>query len=296
MLQSCQMRTTFRCAATVGLLLTFIVGSPAETHAQDAPGNILSSAISGAAWSIDVVAPGVELRTHHFEQVLGLPQYVSVLDIDLNEPGIRVDVAGADSGRMKTSDIASRVGAVAAINAGFFEADGTPSLFFQDEGVIVRADDDNRIRFFEDGAIATLADGDAVVVRRAHPVWRALPDFSDVLVAGPMLVWDGSVQEAEAGGFNLTHHPRTAVGLTPDNHLILVTVDGRSVRSAGMTAEELALLMQALGCEVALNLDGGGSTTMWVAGRGVVNHPSDNMQFDGDGERAVANAVVVFAR
>lgn len=60
-----------------------------------------------------------------------------------------------------------------------------------------------------------------------------------------------------------------------------------------MTIDELALLMKDLNCVNALNLDGGGSTTMWIKGKGVVNHPSDNGKFDHEGARAVANAIIV---
>jgi len=55
---------------------------------------------------------------------------------------------------------------------------------------------------------------------------------------------------------------------------------------------ELQQIMAALGCRDAINLDGGGSTTM-VVRDAVINHPSDNGQFDADGERRVANAIVI---
>ena len=57
---------------------------------------------------------------------------------------------------------------------------------------------------------------------------------------------------------------------------------------------ELAQLLWALDCVDALNLDGGGSTTMWLESGGVVNFPCDNRRFDHAGERTVANAVLVF--
>ena len=62
---------------------------------------------------------------------------------------------------------------------------------------------------------------------------------------------------------------------------------------------ELASFMRDLGCERALNLDGGGSTTMWVRGEpegGIVNYPCDNRKHDRKGMRRVPNAVVVHAR
>ena len=88
--------------------------------------------------------------------------------------------------------------------------------------------------------------------------------------------------------FSVTRHPRTGVGFSRDSStLYLVTVDGRSESSSGMSLAELAALMRALGIYQGMNLDGGGSTTMVIRGR-VVNSPSDST-----GERTVGNALVV---
>jgi len=83
-------------------------------------------------------------------------------------------------------------------------------------------------------------------------------------------------------------HPRTAVGFSRDSStLYLVTVDGRSENSGGMTLSELARLMRNLGAWQAMNFDGGGSTTMVVEGA-VMNKPSDTT-----GEREVGNVLAV---
>ena len=67
--------------------------------------------------------------------------------------------------------------------------------------------------------------------------------------------------------------PRTAIGMVAANHFLLVAVDGRSSGySVGLTLPDLASLMQGLGCRVAYNLDGGGSTTMVFNGS-LVNNP-----------------------
>ena len=82
--------------------------------------------------------------------------------------------------------------------------------------------------------------------------------------------------------------PRTAVGFSRDSStLYLLTVDGRSTLSAGMTIVQLAAMLQRLGAWHAMNFDGGGSTTMVVNGQ-VMNAPSDLT-----GERAVGNALLV---
>jgi hypothetical protein len=119
------------------------------------------------------------------------------------------------------------------------------------------------------------------------------------LVGGwPRLVVDGrsiadSVDRLEGTfpRFSVTRHPRTAVGFSRDSTtLYLITVDGRSESSSGMSLAELAALMQSLGVAQGLNLDGGGSTTLVLRGR-VVNHPSDST-----GERTVGNALYITRR
>ncbi|MDQ1292927.1 MAG: hypothetical protein QG608_808 [Actinomycetota bacterium] len=84
-------------------------------------------------------------------------------------------------------------------------------------------------------------------------------------------------------------HPRTAVGVTPDGVLKLVTIDGRRTTSVGATLRECAEVLRALGLRDAVNLDGGGSTTMVVGGQ-AVNRPS------GAEERKVSDALVLVRR
>jgi exopolysaccharide biosynthesis protein len=128
---------------------------------------------------------------------------------------------------------------------------------------------------------------------RYEPVLPFTPDF--ILGAGPRLLTAGKPVEAEAASyadsFYKARHPRTALGWRSDGKFVLVTVDGRQPqKSVGMTIPELAALMHELGCVEALNLDGGGSTTMVVSGK-VVNSPSD-----ATGERAVSDALLLFPR
>lgn len=86
-------------------------------------------------------------------------------------------------------------------------------------------------------------------------------------------------------------HPRTAIGTNKDKSTLwLVTVDGRQTASAGISLPDLADLMKELGAYNALNLDGGGSTTMWVKNR-VVNRPSDAA-----GERRISNGLLILKR
>ncbi|MFB6818904.1 phosphodiester glycosidase family protein [Streptomyces sp. NPDC056347] len=121
-----------------------------------------------------------------------------------------------------------------------------------------------------------------------------------VVQAGPRLLRDGTVDiDTGANGMPPTaltrRHPRTLAGITGDGTLLLVTVDGRDPGvSIGATLAEAAELMLSLGARDALNLDGGGSTTMVVNGR-LRNRPR-NAPGTPVRERAVADALVVLAR
>jgi len=107
------------------------------------------------------------------------------------------------------------------------------------------------------------------------------------LGGGPALIREGKAMEWTGSGIQ-PRHPRAALGWNKD-HYFMVEVDGRQADSAGMTLPELAEYMLKLHCEYALNLDGGGSATMWVLGS-VMNSPSEGQ------ERPAANALVLLKK
>lgn len=97
-----------------------------------------------------------------------------------------------------------------------------------------------------------------------------------VLCCGPLLIEGGTEQTLVNTDHNNLTHPRTAIGLTQDGRVLFVTVDGRFAgKAVGMPTPLLSKFMGILGARYALNLDGGGSTTMWVKDEGVVNHTCD---------------------
>ena len=99
------------------------------------------------------------------------------------------------------------------------------------------------------------------------------------------LTADGEVVVPPGSGDFFARNPRTIAGTTPDGTIVLATIDGRQTTSVGTTMDETAAVAQALGLTDAVNLDGGGSTTMSVNGA-LTNKPS------GTEERAVGDALV----
>lgn len=117
----------------------------------------------------------------------------------------------------------------------------------------------------------------------------------DIVGGVPQLIKNGKIEitwelEKSSKSFVETRHPRTAIAKLKDGRALLVTVDGRSAASAGMNLQELAEMLLEMGATDAMNLDGGGSTTMFLDGK-VVNHPSDK-----EGERPVSDAILVTLR
>ena len=111
------------------------------------------------------------------------------------------------------------------------------------------------------------------------PSLRGIPT---AISGGPALIRDAEVLV----GWSAIRHPRTAIGWNND-YIFFVQVDGRqSGHSVGMTYSELATYMQKLGCQEALNLDGGGSATFWMLGQ-VMNSPSRGQ------DRDIANGLVL---
>jgi exopolysaccharide biosynthesis protein len=125
---------------------------------------------------------------------------------------------------------------------------------------------------------------------------NAFEKAEDIVGGVPQLVKNGVIeitweQEKSSKAFVETRHPRTAVARLKDGKFLMATVDGRQPNvSVGMNLNELAEMLLELGAIDAMNLDGGGSTTMFLGGK-VVNQPSDK-----EGERKVSDAILVFPR
>jgi exopolysaccharide biosynthesis protein len=134
--------------------------------------------------------------------------------------------------------------------------------------------------------LAALEPGDQVTVAWSFAAWPGILETSG---GNPTLVRNGRVLSGNVDGTTPFHrrNPRTAVGATADGRLLIVTVDGRRPgHSVGMSLRELAELFVRLGARSAINLDGGGSTTMVINGT-IVNRVSDPQ------ERRVPTALLV---
>ncbi len=257
----------------------------------DGPYDLAFEWIAEDVWSEVTVAEGITWSRLRSADLQGGDQTINVLRID---PEAGWDLQPASHGGCRTvADVAGEIGALAGINAGFFDGSCASLDFLKADGTLLAVNAvtgaAQRTLGWTAGSPLQLAWIDA------GADW---PEVSDGVGGYPNLVTGGTVDVDPAGdsSFFTSRHPRTAMGLTAAGELLLVTADGRTSAGDGLTTDQMAQLMIDLGCVDAVNLDGGGSTTMvvddcWV--NGVVNHPSDNGAGDHDGSRAVADGLYV---
>ncbi len=210
------------------------------------------------------------------------PVNVWAVAVDVCADGVEIRATGEDEVRQRTSAFGRQVGAQVAINGGFYEPDYSPTGFAMGGGQVWSDD------ITAHGFIGFGEGGPNIWAPRKRI--DEIPDGLSEAVGG----YDSVAVAGEVPEFHQRfcgeRHPRTVVGLSRDREtLYLGAVDGRSDESRGMTCEELGQWMIELGAWEALNLDGGGSTTLWMEDRGVVNQPSAGV------ERVVSNHLAVIA-
>lgn len=242
-------------------------------------------------WTDTWIGDGVLWRQKIYTSLFGGKQTVNVLQVDLSNANVNVKPIKPSSGLQKTSTLASNAGAMAAINGGFFDSAGNSLSMIKINSTVYATNPSYKPARSTIGLKQNTGSMKPYIQPVAYnDSWS---DVNHALGGGPNIVTNGAIDvKLSAEGFDSSYankNPRTAVGFTSANKLIMVIVDGRTSAGVGMTLDELAQFMIWLGCTKAMNLDGGGSSTMWVQNTGVVNTPSDGT------ERSVASALGVWS-
>lgn len=264
-----------------------------------------SLAFANGNWQTDTL-DGMVLKQCRFEgqQLFASNQQIFVLEIP---DTARYTLAFAHEPlRTKTSEMAAhKHGAVAAVNGSFFDMDKHfPVCYLRIDSVELGEntpgkDTVNR-KYYQYGTLCLSHDSVFILKTDSSRHWEEALPYPDVMTAGPLLIWHDTLQYMrDDRTFVTNRHNRTAVGIRDDGTVLLLVADGRFKQAEGLSLTELQQIFRWLGCRDALNLDGGGSTTLWLTlgdYQGVVNCPSDNGRFDHEGERGVSNTVLVVRR
>jgi exopolysaccharide biosynthesis protein len=262
--------------------------------------NILSqiNGFNKVKWQKEKIAPGLIWKSSHTQINDSLPMNINILIVNLKKRSLTLSYYPDKN--IITSQQASGKSALAAVNAGFFNIrDGGSVTYIRSGGRILDADTAHQWSRMKniDGSVLIDNKGSVFIEKaRSNSWYDNHREYQDVLETGPMLLINNRKVQLRKIPFVTNRHPRTAIGMKGNKKIILVTLDGRTEQSRGMTLYELSDLMLSLRCNDAVNLDGGGSTTMWISGQpfsGIVNMPCDNRTFDHAGERKVSDILII---
>ncbi len=215
-------------------------------------------------------------------------EIVSALVIDLDIPGVHFESTTSAQRKRSTSSFGKLVAAQASINGDFFSYSTYATSGLAAGGGAAWSDTNDEA---SSGGIAFDTKSRVELYLPQTPLVFDKTWMRGIVSGHPLIVEAGAVKTfTSSSTLCYYRNPRTAIGLSKDKRtLVLAVVDGRSTASAGMTCTELGTLMKGLGANDALNFDGGGSSTMYLQGVGVVNTPSDGT------ERIVGNHLALFA-
>lgn len=260
-----------------------------------------SLAFVNGPWQNDTL-DGMVLKQCRFEgqQLFASNQQIFVLEIP--DTAHYALAFAHEPRRTKTSEMAQKHDAVAAINGSFFDMDKHfPVCYLRIDslelGENTPGKDTVNRKYYQYGTLCLNHDSVLILKTGSSRHWEEGLPYPDIMTAGPLLIWHDTLQYMrDDRTFVTNRHNRTAVGIREDGTVLFLVADGRAKEAEGLSLTELQLLLRWLGCRDALNLDGGGSTTIWLdlnEFQGVLNCPSDNGRFDHEGERGVSNAVLI---
>lgn len=186
----------------------------------------------------------------------------------------------------KTSNIANSNNAIIAINGDYYGVQ--EAGYVLKGGVIYRNTKRNNqedLVIYEDGTFEIINENDISLEQLVKNGAYNILSFGPGLINNGVITVDKNTEVDKS----MRSNPRTAIGMIDTNHYVFVVSDGRTSASEGLSLFELATFMNSLNCNIAYNLDGGGSSTMYFNGS-VVNNPTTNGRIK---ERSVSDIVYI---
>jgi exopolysaccharide biosynthesis protein len=248
-------------------------------------------------WIDTTLAEGVVWKRALIDNFYEAPQSFNAIIIDRTKSNLIPKIGYKYLTFATTSELTEDANALVGINASFYSAETRkPVSWTVANGRLQAHTQQGVLPHFENGAIRFNNLRDLFIITPPPTGWYLVKPDSNVLAAGPLMMIEGEdVEYPMDSEFITKRHPRTALGILEDGNILLFTADGRNKMAEGLSIPELHSILKVMGCISAINLDGGGSTTMAVRKQDsvqVVNYPSDNKKFDHKGERKIINALI----
>jgi exopolysaccharide biosynthesis protein len=267
---------------------------------------LLSISLSANCQSIDLSKyqlpfnkSGIILFHLNSDSLFSEKQNIAVAEIKkISLRKYKFAIGFSDSALIKTSRFGEDANAVVSLNGGFFDVKkGGSVAYLESNGKVIarnRKAKDNWAKSDSllNGAIVLDNSGRMIIEPAKNESYYERSNHEkSVLVSGPILLVNGHMSSLENSDFVNKRHPRSCLCETADKNILFIAIDGRSEVASGMNLKETQQFLLRLNCRNAINLDGGGSTSLWVNDgneKRILNKPSDKT-----GERPVANVILI---
>lgn len=234
-------------------------------------------AVANADWGWSA-AGGVQYGKASFVSLFGNAQTISVAKYP--ESSVTTSIYDEEGSSKGTDDLALEASATAAVNGSYFNM----SSFRSETALWLNGTEVATTTSAHAGrctGLVRIKNGILSLQQytaSSTDLATLATQYDALLASGPLLRFGGATMTNVVTGNSSFDgvNPRTILGKTADGTVYMIVVDGRKANVAvGTTIEQTALLAEYFGLIDAINLDGGGSTTLWVNGPGVINTPSD---------------------
>ena len=276
---------------TIKSYLSFLLVFIAITATAQS-GTDYASVLANADWNWQT-RDGVTYGKATFADLYGNAQMVSIAKYSSSE--FCTMIYDKEHSTMGTNGLAAEAGATVAINGSYFNMSNLTSctaLWLYGAEVATTVSDEfarcNGIIGFKDGNFTIETYGSSTPAAKLA-AWGEL--YDGFIACGPILRRNGRSVDANVGGEGFYGpHPRTMLGKCADGTVYMVVMEGRMEGASGFSTANMVSLAEDLNMTDAINLDGGGSSTLWVNGAGVINRPS------GGSVRTVPNIIIATPR
>ncbi len=236
-------------------------------------------------WLSTTTKPGIIYKTGQFSLFGEVQRRIYILDASLNTSNTMG--IGFSTTNASTTAMCTNYNAVAGINAGYFPFGGASDKdpYIRIDGNEVQSGHLNVSQIFTNSAL--IINNNVATIRKFTETHKNLNqvaaaisvvEANNIIVCGPMLITSDKIEDLDMGAsHNYSQTSRTGLGVTADGKRVFMVVVDTGGGVTGVTTLQLAKILQALGAVNAMNLDGGGSSTMFVEGQGAsgrVNFPS----------------------
>lgn len=251
----------------------------------------------------EYIQPELVLHKYNFTFQDRIPQIANTLTFNYKKYKTMISYSTTDKYTVKEFVNNADAKVVAGINGGYHDFNlnseytgGITKLRVNGNDIVTENNmiENGLTKENSEGVLGIEKSGKIYIFKNTNQ--KRIDNLPTFLYSGPLLLLNSKIQAFDNTTWNNVRNPRTAICTSKyETYIKFIVVDGRNEFAKGMTIPEFAQFLKIIGCKNAINLDGGGSSLMYIKNKGVVNKPMSKTN-DGPAvniERKNSNAILI---